>query len=259
MGETTNSKLLPDSRFKPFHGFSLIFDNPGKHSLFPVDDHFWRIDCQVHTDPWLGLYSKLRTSVKKIVLAAPRPSFSFSELPAYSYHVTVWDGLNEANKERVFKRFQADLAHFLVGLPDTLRHSSEFTALSQSSLLVNNLNITFQFEKLSVFGNSVLVARLKPADEDSQQVYNKIEKHRRELYKRFEREFGLSDWRSSYDPHISLGYFGNEESGETAASKKAHWTEKFKNAIGSEPIHFRSVSLYGFLDMKTFFKTCEPL
>jgi hypothetical protein len=253
----TNSKLLPTGRFKPFPGFSLLFDNPGKQNLSPMGDHFWRVDCKVHTDPYLGLYSKLRTSVEKIVLPALYPRLSFVELPACSYHVTVWDGLNEGNKEKVSERYQPDLANFLMGLPGTLRPSSKFTAPLESSPLVGDWPITFQFERLSVFGNSVLVARLKPVGKKSQHTYNEIKKLRRKLYKEFESEFGLDDWRSSYDPHISLGYFGNEQSCEAALSEKDHWTEKFIKEIGSESIHFNSISLYGFLDMKTYFKTSQ--
>lgn len=256
----TNSKLLPTGRFKPFPGFSLLFDNPGEHNLSPMGSHFWRIDCKVHTDPCLRLYSKLRTSLEKIVLPALYPRFSFFELRAYSYHVTVWDGLNERNRKKVFKCYQTDLAAFLMGLPEALQPSSKFTALPASSRLVGDRSITFQFDRLSVFRNGVLAARLKPADDTSLRTCNEIEELRRKLYKGFESEFGLGDWWNSYDPHVSLGYFGDKRSRTFAASQKDHWTERFINEVGSEPIHFGSISLYGFLDMETYFKRSqEPL
>ena len=257
MNKITNPTLLPNGRFKCYPGFSLLFDNPGEHNLSPMTGRFERIDCQVHTDPGLVLYAKLRSSVEKIVLSALGPGISFFDLPAYSYHVTVWDGLNEGNKKKVFESHQSDLADFLLGLPLTLQPGSKFTALPESSPLVGHWSMRFQFDRLSVWGSSVLGACLKPVDGESLEVHNDIEEHRRQLYEKIDSEFGLGDWRSGYNPHISLGYFGNEASARAVASQKDCWTEQFKHEIGTELIRFDSVSMYGFLDMKTYFKRAQ--
>jgi len=258
MDEITNPKLLPTGRFGCYRGFSLLFDNPGEHSLSPMTGQFWRIDCQVHADPGLALYAKLATSVEKIVLPALGPGISFSALPAYSYHVTVWDGLNEGNRKKLSERYRLDLADFLLDLPVSLQ-PGKFTALPESSPLVGPWSVAFQFDRLSVWGDSVLVARLKPVDGRSLEARNDIAEHRIQLYEKIESEFGLGGWRSGYAPHISLGYFWNEPGASAAAPQEDRWTEEFKHEIGSELIRFESVSLYGFLNMEIYFKrTQEP-
>ena len=258
MDGITNPKLLPTGGFGCYRGFSLLFDNPGEDNLSPMAGQFRWIDCQVHADPGLALYAKLITSVEKIVLPALGPGISFSALPAYSYHVTVWDGLNEGNRKRVSQRHRPGLADFLLDLPVSLQ-PGKFTALPESSPLVGPWSVAFQFDRLSVWGDSVLVARLKPADDGSLEACSAIAKHRRQLYEKIESEFGLGGWRSGYDPHVSLGYFGNEPSARAAASQEDRWTEEFKREIGSELIRFDSISLYGFLNMEIYFKrTQEP-
>jgi hypothetical protein len=257
MAEITNPKLLPTGRFGCYRGFSLLFDNPGEHTLSPMAGQFRRIDCQVHADPGLALYAKLATSVEKIVLPALDPGISFSALPAYSYHVTVWDGFNDGNRKKVVERYQPDLADFLLGLPVSLHPGCKFTALPESSPLVGHWYVAFQFDRLSVWGNSVLVARLKPADDRSLEACSDIAEHRIQIYEKIESEFGLGGWRSGYAPHVSLGYFWNEPGARAAASQEDRWTEEFKHEIGSDLIRFDSVSLYGFLDMETYFKRMQ--
>jgi len=109
---------------------------------------------------------------------------------------------------------------------------------------------------LTIWGNSVLVALLEPVDDASVQLLENIKSDRIELYKKYEKEFGLEreSWRSGYDPHVSLGYFGNERAGEAALAQLDQWTKVFLDLTGNKPIRFGSASLYGFTDMQTFFR-----
>lgn len=259
MEKITNTKLLPDGRFRPFPGFSLLFDNPGTESYTPLGNHVWLTDRQEDASSCPSFYAKLRACLGKTVLEKLNAGCRFFDLPIHSYHVTVWDGLNVANRKKVYWSCQPDLADFLLDLPGTLRATSKFTALPESSPLAGACDIAFRFAKLSVFGdNDVLVARLKPADDESQKAFDEIQEHRSKLYERFEAQFGAllssSKRRDTYSPHVSLGYLGNNELGAAARSQLGRWTVEFAEALENETIRFRSISLYGFLDMVTFFK-----
>ena len=253
MEQITNVKYLPDGRFRPFAGFSLLFDNPGVPERVPLGDHIWLTDRQTDVPPLPPFYDQLRACLQALPLEELEKRYLFLDLPAHSYHVTVWDGLNLENRIKVFWSYQSDLASFLLDLPDSLRATSRFTALPESSPLAGPCDIAFQFDRLAVFGNSVLVAVLKPAD-GCEGVYKQIEQRRIQLYEQFERQFGLHDWRCTYSPHVSLGYLGNEKYGAAASSQVDRWTREFVQGMKGVSIHFDSISLYGLLDMATFFR-----
>ena len=254
MERITNSKFLPDGRFRPYPGFSLLFDNPGIDTRAPLGDHVWLTDRPADALPCPSFYAKLRAGLEALPLGELAKEYLFLDLPLYSYHVTVWDGLNVRNRGNVRKCYRHDLADFLLDLPHSLRPGSKFTALVESSPLVARWDIRFRFDRLCIWGNNVLVARLKPADDKSGQVYATIMEHRRALYGKFESEFGFTHWRDTHDPHVSLGYFGNESSAESVQSQVQRWTEAFRDKVSGEVIQFNSISLYGFLDMATFFR-----
>jgi hypothetical protein len=250
----TNSKLLPDGRFRHFPGFSLLFDNPGIDAHAPLGDYVWLTDDQKDAPPCPSFYGKLNTCLDNTLLMEPNSGHSFFDLPVHSYHVTVWDGLNVANRKKVYWAFQPDLADFLLDLPAALRVTSRFTARPESSPLVGPCDIAFQFDQLTIFGKSVLVALLKPAD-GYERAKEQIDQHRVQLYEEFQRETGLYGWRRKYGAHVSLGYFGDKKSARKAEDHKEDWTGKFAEEMDNEPIRFTSISLYGFVDMETFFKS----
>ncbi|MCZ6679696.1 MAG: hypothetical protein O7E52_20900 [Candidatus Poribacteria bacterium] len=59
---------------------------------------------------------------------------------------------------------------------------------------------------------------------------------------------------SSYDPHVSLGYFANKEHAELATPQIEKWTDAFKKETSGQTITSGSNSLYGFTDMATFLR-----
>lgn len=255
MFEITNSKI----GFKRYAGFSLLFDNPNENNLVATgnDKNIKKLRCSVN-ESGSKLYAGIESGLEKIGIKKLQDEYLFFQLPEYSYHVTVWDGLNEGNKEKISAEYRSEIEDFLIRLPFSLTQNYEVTAFADSSVLVGNKwNMTFKFERLSVWGNSVIVARLEPADELSENTLEQIKKERTELYKKYEDELGLESkaWRSGYQPHISIGYFGNEEKGKQAKSEKDVWTKTVSDSIGNSTISFNSISLYGFTDMESFFKT----
>jgi hypothetical protein len=246
--DITNTKI----GFRRFPGFSLLFDNPGVQHLSPLGSRLLQIACQVDVDPHLELYARLRASLETLDLHNVKDGFF--ALPAASYHVTVWDGLNADNCNKVFAPHRSILADFLLNLPHSLLDNYGFIRLPESSPLVSaRRDITFKFKSLTVW-KTVLVALLEPADENSRETLEELKEMRIQLYSTCENTFGLCEWRSSYDPHISLGYFGNEQGGAAAQSHLEGWTKAFASHIGSTTIRFNNISLYGFLDMATYFK-----
>ena len=52
-----------------------------------------------------------------------------------------------------------------------------------------------------------------------------------------------------------FGYFANKESAQLATPLIADWVEIFEETVSDLTITYHSISLYGFTDMITFFKT----
>jgi hypothetical protein len=83
-------------------------------------------------------------------------------------------------------------------------------------------------------------------------IKEQIEINRRKLYEKFKTQFGLEKWMD-YVPHVSLGYFGNEQKCKEAQSQVKTWNDIFTKQVDCD-IHFSKISLYGFSDMETYFK-----
>jgi hypothetical protein len=123
------------------------------------------------------------------------------------------------------------------------------------SLLFDNpggWTIKFKFSKLAKWGNRVLVARLEPADRESEDEFRRIVVDRNDLSVRFQKQFGFKI--TDYSPHVSLGYFANKEYAELATPQIDRWTGWCEKEAGDLIVAFRNISLYGFTDMVTFFK-----
>ena len=253
--------------FGRYPGFSLLFDNPSPNSFSSMGQQLVKINCQVETDTRLEFYKCLKTGLNVLGLEELFATYHFFALPSYSYHVTVFDGLNQENlddqKKYLNQTYQPLLEEFLNGLPLTLCQSYPFTAAALGSPLVQSgWNITFEFEKLTNWGGKVLVARLKTkeGDDQSQAELKRIKESRNNLYEEFEKEFyptldkNKDKKERGYNPHISLGYFGNTQRGNAAQVRTDRWTEIFKEYTKNSSITFNKINPYGFTDMATFFR-----
>ncbi|NOY09785.1 MAG: hypothetical protein GXP33_13190 [Spirochaetes bacterium] len=243
----------------PFKGFSLLFDNPGD-SLSPMPDNssLYKINCNrpaksgAAGDP--ELYKVFSLSLNGIEQLLSR--HLFCPLPYSSYHVTVWDGLNDGNVHQIKRSDRPDAEDFLRRLPESLLGSIRFTIrLSGDPLPVPMKSvITFKFKKLSIWGTNVLVARLEPADSASGKYLDNIKCERRKLIEEYRVRFGVKTSTPCYAPHVSLGYFINKEYAESTVHQTERWTNEFLKRTTGKTISFSSNSLYGFLDMVTYFK-----
>lgn len=247
----------PKIGFKRYPGFSLLFDNPGENHFLNVwqGGELLKLNTAIDTGSELQFYRRLRDGLAEIGLLTNDNPYLFFVLPPPTYHVTVWDGLNEGNKGLVVSAYQKKINEFLESLPLSLLFDNPFRASIETSPLVNRTwNIQFEFKKLSVWGKISLVAELKPSNPESAAQFVEIEARRKELYQKFEKEFGLTHWRETYSPHITLGYFGDAEGAGKARLLVQEWNEdmfKFANGVS---IEFSGISLYGFTDMVNFFR-----
>jgi hypothetical protein len=250
----TNRKIAElEPRWAPFSGFSLLFDNPGE-SLSPLSANLLKLDCS-ETAPELQLYSRLAGTLDRIGRDLLVNTYLLCPLPFYSYHVTVWDGLNDANAAQVLPQHQAELSDFLQGLPGSLLTDERFTAQASDSLLVRRRDwaIKFKFDVLYKWDNRALVALLAPADEDSESKLRTIVVGREGLTTGLQEQFGVRT-TGGFAPHVTLGYYANREHAEHSTPQIDRWSELIQEEAGDLTITFRTIGLYGFTDMVTFFR-----
>lgn len=250
-----NHKFLTlPSRFISFRGFSLIFDPPA--DCLRNDKGIQYLDCHIEHNVSLRIYKEFSDLISndKTILYLIENSFFFP-LPPSSYHVTLWSGINEDNLIDVFETKRLLLRDFFLSLPDSIAFPNEaFEIISASPLTRHDdLNVRFEFLELT-HTKSALVARLNP-NQEAESVFRKIENERRSLSSEFQKSFGVSP-KETYDPHITLGYFINpiHPNVQKYLSKILNQSIDLKRKLDREYILFNSASVYGFTDIRTFFK-----
>ena len=249
----THDKILGFTPlWAPYNGFSLLFDNPdGGFSPLQQNSELMTLDS-VSSHPTLDLYQAFVDVLNSIDTNLLINTYLFCPLPPSTYHVTVWDGLNVGNLVDVAPVEQEKWGDFVRNLPNTFHENSEFTRWTCASALTQNSdwNITFQYDTLHKWSSGMGIL-LKPADQESKRLLKEIENRREELYRNFPTIIKYSE----YAPHVTLGYFANIESAQLAAPLVADWAKIFEEAARDLTITYHSISLYGFTDMITFFKT----
>ena len=243
-----------EPRWADFRGYSLLFDNPG--DSLTSSGALLALDNQVDTDPELGFYRALNNSIAGIGREMLIRSYLFCPLPPASYHVTVWDGGNDASVAGVTPAYRPQLEAQLKDLPSSLAQKNALTdTVLTSSLACHDVEVVFHFDRLLKWGNSVLVAALKPSEETRVQL-ERLVQLREGLSLEFLDRFAL---RGSlrYSPHVSLGYYANQEAAQQATPCIEEWSAKVREQVGEQCLPFRSLSLYGFTDMAHFFKVGE--
>ncbi len=242
-----------EPRWAPFSGFSLVFDNPGV-STAPTGN-LLKIDCLSESGGPLDLYFRFEETINKLGRDLLIRTYLFCPLPASSYHVTVWDGVNVDNISSVCATVRSDWTAFLQGIPDSLlTPPGSMVVITESDLAKNSYGtISFRFEKLIIWSNQVLAARLSAADEVSETRLRDLSSARTKLCEAARRELGVSPSRS-YSPHVSLGYFANQEHGQLAHVHVKDWTEQFRSSLTRSVITYASLDIYAFTDMANFLK-----
>lgn len=245
-----SSKVAMQLNWLEYRGDSVLFDNLG-NSFVRLNDSgdFLKIHCDVENDSELIFYKALAIGMRDLGLDSLPNAYQLCPLPLMSYHVTLFDGFNVGNKDAVSD--SAGVQQFLDGLPSSIREKSEFTTtLRDFQWLREYEEITFEFDRLSVFGSSVLVARLKPSEE-AKPLLAEIEARRIKMIELLE-PIGDVKFGKTYSPHVSLGYFA--ETIDKNVIPLGTWNRIFGKLTDGKTLTFKTASLYGFTDMATFFK-----
>lgn len=249
----THDKILGFTPlWAPFNGFSLLFDNPD-NGLSPLQQNSKCLKFDsVLSHPTLELYQAFVDALNSIDIDLLTNTYLFCPLPPSTYHVTVWDGLNVGNIADINPSEQQTWGDFVRNLPNTFHENSEFTRWTNASSLTQNLdwNITFRLDTLHNWGSGMGIL-LKPADLESEKLLKEIENRREDLYNNFPMKIAHHE----YVPHVTLGYFANRESAQLTTPLISDWAKIFEEAVRDLTITYHSISLYGFTDMITFFKT----
>lgn len=251
----TQSKIAaigPPLQWASFNGFSLLFDTPGEH----LEAHkSGRRLLQVNAeDPQVEFFRRTGMAMEALGADSLATDYHFCALPASSYHVTVWDGVNVKNVNELGEAAQAAFQELLNQLPASL-DSSLLTSIHQSPLMQwENWEIRFQFGRLQKWRNRVISIELEPADETSQQTFNQLLALRQDLTEEFAHRYQLETVARAYVPHITLGYFANTESGKKANALFDQNRDTFAERMKGAQISFRGIGLYGITDMASFFR-----
>lgn len=236
MPPITHPKITSlEPRWAPFPGFSLLFDNPDASGL--------------------DLYRRLAAALAELDRDQSLRRLLLCPLPPASYHTTVWDGINTENLAEVTAALQPEWTAFLQGLPETLPSPPpSICPVTEAPLMTQPAApIRFRFDRLCLWGDAVLVARLAPADGTSAARLNELCAARADLSSTARQTLGISAG-PDYEPHVSLGYFANRTLGQQAQASLTDWSAHFEAHLSGSMITYTSIGLYAFTDMANFFK-----
>lgn len=255
MIQITNPKV---AGFRPhwaaFSGFSLLFDHPAP-SLSPWRAGLPLLDCRPTAEPAWAFYRHLAAFMQQLDLDRLTEEFLFCPLPPSTYHVTVWDGLNVGNAAAVPVAEQAALHEFLAALPESLPGETHFTAAAaQSTLSTSAWAIDLHFADLMLWGRQSLVVLLAPADAAAEAELARLVEARATLNATYRQQFNVAP-ADAYYPHVTLAYFANARLAAQAEALVPTWKQALQAHLGQTRLRFESLSLYGFSDMITFFKS----
>jgi hypothetical protein len=234
--------------FAPFHGYSLLFDNP--YETYELRSGLVYVNCTGSANP--PFYKLLFESLDALGMDRLRVRFSLCLLPTSSAHVTALDGHSPDNMHKVDPDNRDRIRNLIDEMPSSMsRAVAALPEFYNSRLATEKWPIDFVFDELAIWKGLAFVAKLKPADELSRIRLTELEKARTEISRDFP-HLGLS--AGVFSGHASLGYFADPRLGELAKLYLPYWTEVIADRMRGTKLSFRTVSLHGFTDMATFFK-----
>ena len=227
----TNPKLLSlEPNWAPYRGVSLVFDPPD-------DDSFLRA---------------LRAGVGALSRDPLITKHFLRLLPPASYHVTVWDGVNDGKLPEVVPEFRAEWERFLQAIPTDSFPENLFREIQDSELMaVRDWKLRLHFARIENWSDISLVAHLDPVDEASAAGVEHLRTARDALSKAFGNKFGVRP-HPDYVPHLTLGYFANAGLAATSAPAVARWNDALQKQTTGIVLAFRRVHLSAFSDMTSF-------
>lgn len=238
-------------RWAEFRGFSLLFDNPDQPpGAAPLA-------CRVGAHPELALYTALAGWVAELGEQPMLERYGLVATPPPSYHVTAWDGINEATLDRLHAPVREAARRWLQALPDAGPLPEPLTeALHARRALSGLLPMRFALRELATPGDIGLVARLMPADDESARRLSLFQLARRTVAVRAAARWGHA-YTTALDPHVTLGYFIGPDAARAARPLLEEWTRAARAHVAGATVRFTSIGLYGFTDMAHFHRQAD--
>ncbi len=241
----------------PFHGFSILFDNPGT-SLLRQPNGMQLLHNPPQGTPGQELYTALQSWLQDVGPALLMNTYGFCPLPVESYHVTAWDGLSDQQSSQVDPAFEPAVSSFLQQLPDSLVGRQAFMEEVKSGQLMtkDHWKLRFRFSYLSFWSSTGLAAVLQPADEHSQQLLSHLRQRRQRLSDDFSARLQFLHGSPEYLPHITLGYFLNQRMARRLSPhvEIRHWSQQLREATEDIVLEFSSMGVYAFTDMASYYR-----
>lgn len=233
-------------RWAPFPGFSLLFDAPAV--VYRMENGIEVLACDMDREATPEFYRRAYRGLARLGTDRMLQTYGFCPLPPASYHVTAFDVANVGDLDRCRAELRDGLKATLHTLPSPEAFAADLLR-SERDVSLSTEPLSFRFGALCHW-TSVMVVRLEPTDEARYQAF--VAK-RAALSGEYRERFGVGA-SASFTPHLSLGYFMNQEAGELARARMAEWNATMEQEIGDAVVTFPSASLHGFTDMATFFR-----
>jgi len=252
----TNRKIDIAFQWSRFCGFSYLFDP--KNGLDHSGNGFPTLRNRPGVD---SLYDELDS-----VLSGPwgtqlRQEFLLCRIPFEAFHVTVMDGINDDNLRLLTPPLDEEFRAVFQRFPQSWSKQADWMPSDHFPLRAGRKwRVQFKFRELILWRRSVLVARLKPADEASRTTLGKIESARKKLGREWNIRCGLPLPKATEEfiPHITLGYFPNVDIAGLAEPRIPSWTVELSNKLLDGRVAFTSIGLYAFTDMTRFLRKTSP-
>ena len=250
----TNPKIAGFApRWASYRGLTILFDNIGLRR----DGPWLRLDCALDAIPEYTLYRGLRATMCQLNPDLLLQKYLFCALPPSTYHVTLWDGPNDGNVGQALPHMRQRMDDLLIDIPGALSHGNLISGTIAGSPLIRRKGwtISFTVQRLVIVHQSALVALLTPTPDTTDSFMTLIQL-RSTWNAMFRNRFGIAAYEP-YMPHITLGYFANAALAEAAQNEMLRWEAVALQHTAGTSITFKSASLYGMLDMITFFRTAR--
>ena len=227
----TNPKLNGlEPRWAPFRGFSLVFDPPEEDSFFGA----------------------LRAGLAELENDALIAEFYLRLLPSASFHVTAWDGVNDAKLAEVAPEFRGAWERCLLASAARPFPEDLFRDVQASELLTcPDWSLRLSCARIENWSDVSLVAHLEAADAEAAVRLERLRTARDALSEAFGRRFGVRP-HPDYEPHVTLGYFANADLAAASAAAVARWNAALRAATAGTILTLRRLHLSVFSDMTSF-------
>ncbi|MFN3371945.1 MAG: hypothetical protein ACK44M_00090 [Chloroflexus sp.] len=240
-------------RWATYRGLTILFDNVGLRR----DGPWLRLECALDAIPEYTLYRGLRAAICTLNTDLLLRRYLFCALPPATYHVTLWDGPNDGNAEQALPHARQRIADLLLDIPGALSHGNLISGTIAGSPLIRRRGwqVGFTVRRLVIAQHAALIALLEPTP-TTNEVFSLLVELRSGWNTTFRNRFGIAAYEP-YVPHVTLGYFADPALAAEAEAELPIWEELVLRHTAGTSITFSSASLYGMLDMVTFFRTAR--